>query len=231
MNDLEFKLYQILEHPHKIVPAKRHRDWQKYNPYSFKCRPMANANCFGWDILCRDDIEVDWNGGTSMHDVTVTCDNNIAISNFGHGTITFRIGYALHTSKNWGMMICPIPNLINTIFTPYSALVETDELKYPIFITVKINTPGKYIIEKDTPICRLFPLMLEPVINCQPVLESEPEDFLKYRSWQATERKKFQDSDQFKMVKNTIPYQSEKLGWQKFYDKIAKFPIFSMKKL
>lgn len=231
MNNLEFKLYQLLENPHKIVPASRHRDWQKQNPYSFKCRPMSNANCFGWDILCRNDVTIEWNGDTSVNDVFVDCKYKTTYSNFGHGSITFKLGYTFHTTDNWAMMICPIPNYTNDIFTPYSAIVETDKLKYPITVTAKINNPGKYIIKQDTPICRIFPLMLEPVIKCQPKVEIEPDEFLEYRIWQARERNAFLTSDEYKLIKNGRPYQSEKLGWQKFYDKIAKFPIFSMKKL
>jgi len=231
LNDLDFKIYPINEHTHKLVSANRHRDWQKENPFVFKCRPLNNASCFGWDLLCAEDIEVSWNGDTSMHDVTVDTKNGLAITNFGHGTFTFVVGYTFHTSPGWSIFISPVPNTFDQIFTPFSALVETDELKYPLFVTVRINTPGKYLISKGTPICRLIPVFIKPVICCEPVIDIEPDEFVKYRSWQATQRKKFQSTEEFQKIKNSRPYCSEKIGWQKFYDKIAKFPIFKCKKI
>lgn len=231
MNDLSLKLYQIREHTHKLIPAERHRDWQKYNPYVFKCRPLNNANCFGWDLVTSEDITVSWNGNTSMYDVSVETKYGLAITNFGHGTFTFVTGYTFHTSPGWSLFVTPVPNTFDSVFTPFSALVETDELKYPLFVTVRLNKPGCYLIEKNTPICRFIPMQVEPLINCQPVESIEPDEFLKYRSWQAAERKKFQSTTEFQEIKNSRPYRSEKFGWQKFYDKVAKFPIFKMKSL
>lgn len=164
-----------------------------------------------------------------MHDVIVQTKNRLAISNFGHGTFTFLTGYTFHTSLGWSLFVTPVPNTFNQVFVPFSALVETDELKYPLFVTVQLTNPGKYFISKDTPICRLMPVFSEPVIKCQPTIDTEPDEFVRYRAWQAAERKKFQNTPEFQSVKNSRPYQSEKLGWQRFYDKIAKFPIFKMK--
>lgn len=229
MDDLVFKLYSINEHTHKLVSANRHRDWQKENPFVFKCRPLNNASCFGWDLLSAEDIEVSWNGNTSMHDVVVTTKHKLAITNFGHGTFTFITGYTFHTSPGWSMLVTPIPNTFNQVFTPFSALVETDELKYPLFITVKLNSPGTHFIPTNTPICRMMPVFTEPVIKCEPIIDTEPDEFVKYRAWQATERKKFQSTPEFQAVKHSRPYRSEKFGWQRFYDKIAKFPVFKMK--
>lgn len=229
MHDLSLKLYQVKEYTHKLVPAERHRDWQKQNPYVFKCRPLNNANCFGWDLITSKDISVSWNGDTSMHDVTVDTCHGLAITNFGHGTFTFVTGYTFHTSEKWALYITPIPNEANEIFYPYSALVETDNLKYPLFVTVKLNRPGTFFINKGTKICRIVPVLIEPVLKCVPEISCEPDEFVEYRSWQAKERKKFQQSEEFQRVKNARPYRSEKLGWQKFYDKISNFTIFKMK--
>lgn len=229
-DNIYLKLFQTAVQTVLITPANRHRDWQKTNPYSFKCRPLNNANCLGWDVLTNDTVTISWNGGTSMHDAT-SDNKNVCISNFGHGTITFLTGYTFHTSPGWGLLISPIPNYNHIDFIPYSALVETDELKYPLFITCKINTPGEYNISKNTSICRIIPINLEPTIKCNISIETEPDEFMEYRLWQAKERKQFQSTVEFQTIKNTIPYQSEKLGWQRFYDKIAKFPLFKSKSI
>lgn len=228
--EIWLRLYQINVQTVSVVPASRHRDWQKANPYSFKCRPMNNANCLGWDLLTSDDVVISWNSETSMHDVTSN-NTKVCISNFGHGTITFLTGYTFHTTPGWGLLVSPIPNYNHNKFVPYSALIETDELKYPLFITCKINRPGGYYLPKGTPICRIIPIKLEPTIKCNISIETEPDDFMEYRLWQAKERKQFQSTEEFQSVKNSCPYQSEKLGWQKFYDRIAKFPLFKSKSI
>lgn len=224
MENLSLKLYPLIAKENRcfIEPAIRSREWMTKNPHSYKCFPITNANSFGWDILTSCDIEIEWNGENKSSDLVVHTGTHQAKTNFGFGIVTFHIGYTWHTSDNWSMMFCPIPNYDHQYFTPLSALVETDKLKYPIFVSAKMNQQGRVFIPKRTPICRVFPMMTLPVIDCEPDVLPEPIDFQEYRNWQAKERTSFL-SDKEK--------QKEQKGWQKFYYDIAENPSIKMKEI
>lgn len=222
MEKLELKLYPLVPQLHRchIEPATRSREWMKENPHSFKCFPITNANSFGWDILTSCQIVIEWDGKKSSSSIIVSEGGHQAKTNFGFGIITFHIGYTWHTSQDWSMMFSPVPNYDHEYFTPISAIVETDKLKYPIFVSAKLKNPGKIIIPPRTPICRVIPIKTGPAIECQPEIHQEPQDFLEYRNWQAKERTTFlADKEKRKECK----------GWQKFYYEIAENPTVKMK--
>lgn len=224
MEELFLRLYPLVpeEHQFYIEPSIRSRDWMIENPHSFKCFPITNANSFGWDILTPSDIEIEWNGGKKTADLIVTEGQHLAKTNFGFGIVTFHIGFTWHTSSGWSVMFSPVPNYNHESFSPITAIVESDKLKYPIFISAKLTKPGKTLIPKRTPICRVIPIKTVPAIECQPEIQQEPQDFLEYRNWQARERTSFlADKEKRKECK----------GWQKFYYEIAENPTVKMKEV
>lgn len=209
------RLYPITQPGCNVVAATRTRPWMKENPHVFKCGPVTNYNSFGWDLTTTEEIIVEWNGGIQKDDMYVVSPNSIAETNFGHGIITFKPGYTWHTPKGWSLVVTRIPNYDHGDFEPMDALIETDVLKYPIFPSAKLKKPGRYVIPKDTPVARVFPIQSGVVTECVPEILPEPEEFLEYRMWQAKERKEFLKVNQ--------------KGWQKFYHNIAQKPVVRMK--
>jgi len=224
MEDLFLKLYPLVSEKKlfSLEPAVRTRDWMVKNPHSFKCFPITNCNSFGWDLFTSEEVTVKWNGGNKPSDLEVTVGQDIGKTNFGFGILTFHPGYTWHTSPEWSLMISPIPNQRNTVFSTISALVETCSLKYPFFVSVNLLVPGEHTIPARTPICRILPVKVNPVVACQPVIEQEPRDFIEYRMWQSNERTKFlNDPEEKKKSK----------GWQKFYASVADNVTIKMKEI
>lgn len=203
----------------------------KDNPQAFKCGPVRNANSFGWDVLLPTEVSVSWNGGSHWKDLVVTRGGHIAKSNFGHGVLTIHPGYTWHTPPGWSLMVGPLPNFDHGPIRPMSALIETDKLKYPFFPSVTLLNPGDFTFPALTPICRVFPLQISPSIRCTPQIQSEPKAFAEYREWQAQERLKLKTSKEYVAAREARPYQSEKLGWKKFYRNIAEHPTVKMNKV
>ena len=213
-------MYKISPQTMKVVPAQRRREWMNENPHVYKCGPVTNCNSFGWDVLTIEDHEIEWTGGTRKEDLIVHKGLATAHSNFGHGVLTFVLGYTWHTPEGWSIYVTSVPNEPNDQFLTISAMIETDVLKYPFFPSVTIKNAGKLTIKKDTAICRLIPIKISEVIECEPSVENEPSDFLEYRIWQTEERNKL------KADKGTF---GTKKGWQKFYHERANYPVIKMK--
>lgn len=221
MNDFFLNLYK-LGHPNlKLEPAKRRREWMNENPHVYKCGPVTNCNSFGWDVLTIEDHVIEWSGGSKKEDLIVH-QGNTAHSNFGHGVLTFNLGYTWHTPDGWSLYITSIPNEYNDTFWTISALIETDVLKYPFFPSVTLKCPGKFTIQKNTAICRVFPIRLQEIIDCEPKIKKEPQEFNEYRMWQTNERNEF---------KKTLGTYGTKKGWQKFYHDRANNPVVKMKEV
>lgn len=207
------KLYSIGQNRIDVVPARRGREWMKENPHSFRCGPLANFNAFGWDLVIREDVQILWNGGPKKEDLTVDEGHPICHSNFGHGVLTFVLGYTWHTSPGWSLAVSAVPNNENDDWSTIWALIETDKLKYPFFPSVQFKKPGRWTIKADTAIARVFPIQQQEVMDVQPVIEHEPADYLEYRRWQAQTRSE---------GGNKV---------QKFYKNLAEYPIVKMKEI
>jgi hypothetical protein len=212
-------LYQISPTPLKVVPAQRRRPWMNENPHVYKCGPVTNCNSFGWDIMTVERHVVEWNGQPLNKDMVIL-EGSTAHSNFGHGVLTFNVGYTWHTPEGWSLYVTSVPNSYSPDFWTIDAVIETDVLKYPFFASVTFNKSGYYVIEENTPICRVFPIRLPEVIDCEPKIMAEPQEFREYRDWQTSLRE--QNKHQPKHLKEK---------WQKFYHNTAAHPVVKMKEV
>jgi hypothetical protein len=189
---MKIKLYPVSSESLKvgteIKPGERFRDWM--SPHAYRCLPMTAANTFGWDIVTTQDITFEWDGGKDPASVYIFDGKEIAESNFGMGTITVAIGYIWHTEPDIQLMTGPVPNPDNNDFHSLTGLIETDRLKYPWFVTLQINRPGKFTIKKGTPITRVFPVRIKDVTETQIIISDEPEGFKERRDTLADEREK-----------------------------------------
>lgn len=212
-------LYKLTENPLKVVPAQRRRPWMNENPHVYKCGPVTNCNSFGWDILTVEHHFIEWDGKPDRTNLIVHA-GETAHSNFGYGVLTFNLGYTWHTPEGWSLYVTSVPNSYSEIFWTIEAIIETDVLKYPFFPSITLKNPGKYVIEKDTPICRVFPVKLPEVVECEPIITEEPQEFKEYREWQSQKR----------TYNNNLP-KKDREKWQRFYHDTAKNPVVKMKEV
>lgn len=162
-----------------IVPGARKRDWMDQNVHAYRCTPLAIANEFGWDIIVPFDIEVEWNGGTNAKDLTViTPVTDKVKSHFGSGTITFNPGFRFETLSDIYLSVMPVPNQFSTEFISLSAIIETDKLKYPWFLTIRMLHSGYTKIEAGTKLARILPINVKSSIPAKLDVKTDiPESF------------------------------------------------------
>lgn len=161
-----------------VIPAERKRDW--FVPHTYKCLPVILANEHGWDIVANEDI--------TFEDVNdqLQVSGCLADPHFGMKTFTLPIGYTWKSPYNVHMLLMPVPNEYNRDWVPMSAIIETDSLKYPFFLTIKTLTKERTVIPAGTKLARVMPVTLadNPVFK----VSAEPEDYRFEREANAAER-------------------------------------------
>ena len=65
--------YSLNNFAPKIVAASAQREWMDAFPdrHAYRCLPLSIANAHGWEVLCPVPIEIEWNGGPAVDDLTV----------------------------------------------------------------------------------------------------------------------------------------------------------------
>jgi len=193
-----------------VVQSMKQRDWMNKNPHAYRCVPMSIANTFGWDVILPETVTLEWNGGIGQHDVKVlkgTCFN----PHFGSGTVTMQGSYTWETEEGMQLMVMPVPNQDQWDLVSLSAIIETDRLMYPWFLTCQLTRPGTFTFRQGMKLARVIPIRVEDVVNANITIENEPEDFREYRLWQTQSRNEFNE--------NKPPHEK----WQKFYHKVARW--------
>lgn len=161
----------------KIEPGKKQRDWMDAfgDRHAYKCLPLNIANSFGWDILLPCDVDIEWNGGILLEDISITVHkkyNNLLVdSNFSRGIVTFNLRYTFKTPDNWQMLVTGPPNTIYDNFSPLTGIVETDWLLYPFTMNWQILKSGKVTLKEGDSICRIIPIQIKPVLEMQPEIK------------------------------------------------------------
>lgn len=208
---IDINIYKIPENTGKfsIAVSQKSRGWMNENPHSYRCVPLSIANTYGWDILLPEAIELEWNGGKEKNDVKVL-KGKCFKPHFGSGTVTLEGSYSWQTTEDVQIMVMPIPNADQYDLVSLTAIVETDRLQYPWFLTCQLTHPGKYKFESGTPLARIIPIRIKDVINSSISIQSEPKEYAEYRAWQAESRNEFEKNKKGKF-------------WQQFYHKVARY--------
>jgi hypothetical protein len=164
--------------PLDIIPASKTRDW--FVPHAYKCTPLTCANTLGWDLVLNQDFIIEWNGGVYKKDVTIVQGSGVD-SQFGMGTFTINIGHIWRTEENINLMVFPVPNSDNTEIQSMTAVMETDWLSYPWFLTVRLINKGRTLIKRGTPIARVIPINTGYIENTKIYRTEEPENVRRER--------------------------------------------------
>lgn len=200
------KIYPVISDSVKsvdIVPATKTRDW--FSPHSYKCTPLTCANTLGWDLVLNESITVEWDGGVYKDNLTVL-EGHGAKSHFGIGTFTLDPGYVWRTDENINLMVMPVPNTDNTDIQTMSAVIETDWLSYPWFLTIRVINKGKTTIPKGTPVARVIPVDTGTIENTKIYKMCEPDSVRKEREVLTDKRDKADEwtKDYFKKARRFV---------------------------
>ncbi len=183
----------------RVVPARAGRAWIDAMPahHAYRCLPMSIANAYGWNILCPIPIEIEWNGGPTVHDLNVRALKPLpgggpvryfCVSHFGSGIATMHLDYIFRTDPGWNLLATGPFNSPKENAYPLTGIVDTDRLPFPFTMNWKVLRPGRASFDEGEPICAIFPIRMEAVVEAKPEigpLSADPElerDYEAFRS-------------------------------------------------
>ena len=154
--------YRIHAHARqRIVPGQQRRPWmdETRHRFAYRCLPLTIANAIGWEILLPGKVIAEWNGGREISDLTVVTDDpvfrpeQLALSHFGNGILTFPLDYLFRTDPGVAVWARGVPNLAKDGIVPLDGVIETDWLCFTFTMNWQFTRPGLVVFEKDEPFC------------------------------------------------------------------------------
>ena len=207
--------------PPPIVPASGRRQWMDVTQdrFAYRCLPMVIANASGWEVRCPFAFDAIWDGSDAVEAITVVTEaggeavSRRIASHFGHGILTFHVGWLFHTPPGWAMWVRGSPNHLKDGIQPLDGLVETDWLPFTFTMNWRFTRPGRVRFEQDEPFCfmTLAPHgLLDQVQPRLRLLEDEPALAADYERWQASR-------NDFNRRLRANEEGAVKEGWQRGY--------------
>lgn len=160
---MQITAYEVIEEPMEIRTAERTRQWMddSVDRFAYRCLPLAIANQAGWDVLCPVAFTARWNGKAGPDAVRLTYHgraSTLISSHFGHGVLTFTLGYLFRTSKSHNLWVKGPTNSPKDGIAPLEGLVETDWAPFSFTMNWKFTRRRhKVRFEAGEPICRILP--------------------------------------------------------------------------
>jgi hypothetical protein len=113
---LQITAYEVVEEPMALQTAQRARDWIEALPdrFAYRCLPLAIANQVGWEILNPVPFTARWNGKEGLDAISIKFHEQQSAligSHFGHGVLTFSMGYLFRTTKSHNLWVKGPANL------------------------------------------------------------------------------------------------------------------------
>lgn len=194
------KKWNITNQSLNIIPAKKDRVWMKdsVDSFAYRCLPLTASNGFGWWILNPYKLEIIWNGGKNKEDISIKSfdqynniiQQNVCISHFGEGVITWNLAFILQTQNGHNLYVKGPANLPKRGIAALEGLIETDWLPFTFTMNWKCTEPNyKIIFEKDEPICQFFPVerhYLESWDAQEDDIKNAGEFYEKYKDWEVS---------------------------------------------
>ncbi|WP_133125639.1 DUF6065 family protein [Xanthomonas prunicola] len=165
----QLQLYRLHPAAMQIRPAGLSRQWMDATSrrFAYRCTPLNIANTSGWEVLTPVGFDVEWDGGRSTDAIRITPHDpsariqRSASSHFGHGVLTFHLGWLLRTNPGWAVWARGLPNRTKRSITPLEGIVETDWLTFPFTMNWRFVEKGRVRFAAGEPIAYLtiFPHM------------------------------------------------------------------------
>ncbi len=202
---MKLDCYALTANPPPLIPAPSTRDWMDSNKATYRCLPMTIANSHGWQLLCRSDVFIEWNGGPRIQDVIVRGQG--CVSHFSRGILTFHTDYLFRTEPGWSTLVSGPTNQPKDGIAALAGIVETFWSSSTFTMNWQFTRPGSVIFEKDEPFCQIMPIPQDYLRDVTPrmlAIADNPELAKEYAEWRDS-RNKF----------NADPQRGDK--WQKDY--------------
>ena len=218
---LEITAFEVVEDPMPIQTAHRRRQWMDdtQDRFAYRCLPLSMANQVGWDILCPATFTARWNGKNGLDAIRISFDgpeSPLVGSHFGHGVLTFSLGYLFRTSKSHNIWVKGPTNCPKDGIAALEGLIETDWTPFTFTMNWQFTRKRhKVRFEKGEPVCTIVPYPRHYVAKFQAKLKVINEDrklYDQYVKWR---------EDRLKFNEDLKKPDSEavKAGWQRSYMK------------
>jgi hypothetical protein len=155
--------YEVVDEPMALRTAVRTRQWMddSVDRFAYRCLPVAIANQMGWDVLCPVAFTAKWNGKEDLSAIKINFHGKaspLVCSHFGHGILTFTLGYLFRTTKSHNLWVKGPTNCPKDGIAPLEGLVETDWAPFSFTMNWKFTRRRHKInFEEGEPVCRILP--------------------------------------------------------------------------
>ncbi len=188
---MKLTAYVMDGHTIDIRPAPVERDWMDATGqrFAYRCLPLNIANAHGWEILSPSAFTAIWDGGSDIGAVKVkdSSPTPMAISHFGHGTLTFHIPCLFRTETGYDLMAQGPVNRPKDGIAPLSGVIETDWAPYTFTMNwIFTRSHLEVRFERGEPFCHIFPVKRGELATVQPeikALSTEPELERQFKLW------------------------------------------------
>ncbi len=218
---LEITAYEVVEDPMPLRTMNRRRDWmdETQDRFAYRCLPLAIANQVGWEILCPAAFTARWNGKEGLDAIQIKFDgakSALIGSHFGHGVLTFSLGYLFRTTKSHNLWVKGPTNQPRDGIAPLEGLIETDWAPFTFTMNWQFTRQRhKVRFEKGDAVCTIMPYPRHYIGKFEPRLKVINEDrklYDQYIKWR-------EDRLAFNEDLKKAGSEAAKSGWQRSYMK------------
>lgn len=218
---LQITAYEVVEKPMPIRTAQRARQWIEDLPerFAYRCLPLSMANQVGWEILNPSAFTARWNGREGLDAISIRFDgepNPLVGSHFGHGVLTFSLGYLFRTTKSHNLWVKGPANLPKDGIAALEGIIETDWAPFTFTMNWQFTRKRhKVRFEEGEPVATVFPYPRHYARKFEPRLRNLNEDpklYQQYITWR-------EDRMAFNAALKKEGSAARKQGWQRTYMK------------
>jgi hypothetical protein len=130
-----------------------------------------------------------WNSGDGLKEIIISAAEELRgrlHSHFGHGILTFDVGYVFRTEPNVNLWVTGAVNRPKDGISPLSGLIEAEWISLQLHHELAIHPAGGGAFRRDEPFCFFFPVGRGGVDACEPELRGLYDDAelaALYTSW------------------------------------------------
>jgi hypothetical protein len=218
---LQITAYEVVADPMPLVTAQRGREWIEALPdrFAYRCLPLAMANQVGWEILNPVPFTARWNGKDGLDAISIRFhDKESALigSHFGHGVLTFSLGYLFRTSKSHNLYAKGPANRPKDGIAPLEGLIETDWAPFTFTMNWQVTRKRhKVTFDKDEPICCVLPYPRHYIRKFDAELKNLNENAKLYQQYVDWRNKRMTFNEELQQEGT----EAHKKGWQRTYMK------------
>ena len=218
---LKVTAFEVVENAMPIRAAQRRRVWIDDMPerFAYRCLPLAMANQIGWEILNPAAFTASWNGRDGLDAIKIKFHDEpteLVGSHFGHGILTFSMGYLFRTTKAHNLWVKGPANEPKDGIAPLEGLIETDWAPFTFTMNWQFTRKRqKVTFEVDEPVCCVFPYPRHYAAKFDAELKNinqDPKLYQQYVSWR-------DDRLAFNEALKVEGSDAQKQGWQRTYMK------------